>query len=79
MIIKIESPSYDVGYHKNMERTGVIKTSIHFINTNEISSISHYVGKLLHDGWDCSKIKMNNGDSFIDARQPNEIIKLINQ
>jgi hypothetical protein len=78
MIIKIESPKYDVGYHTDMVRNGVIKTSVHYINTSEISSISHYIGKNLHKGWDCSKVKMNNGDSFIDARHPNELFKSIN-
>ena len=72
--LEIETPSYDEGYFKCMERNGIIKSNKHHINVAEISSITRYVGKMLHEGWDCSKIKMKNGDTFIDKRTPSELL-----
>lgn len=72
--LEISTPSFDEGYHKNMKRNGVTKSIIRHINVHEISSIQHYIGELLHQGWNGSKIKMKNGDAFIDYRLPNELI-----
>lgn len=77
LLFEISTPSFDEGYHKSMERNGVIKSIIRHININEISSIQHYIGELLHDGWNCSRIKMKNGDTFIDYRLPNDLINAI--
>ena len=77
-LFEITTPSFDEGYFRSMERNGKIKSISRHINVNEISSITRYVGENLHNGWNCSKIKMNNGDEFIDKRLPNELISDIN-
>ena len=78
-LLEISTPSFDEGYHKCMERNGVIKSISRHINVDEISSIHRYIGQLLHQGWDCSKITMKNGDKFIDYRLPNELINAIEE
>lgn len=68
-LFKIESPSYDEGYFKCMERNGKIKSNIHYIDVGKIISVKKYAGDLLHKGWICSKIEMQNGTTFIDKRE----------
>jgi hypothetical protein len=74
-LFKTETPKFDEGYHRNMEKNGVIKTFINHINPLEISSINEYKGKLLHSGWDCSQIVMKNGNRFIDYRKVAQLLK----
>jgi hypothetical protein len=75
--IELETPSFDEGYFRSMTRSGVVKSGKAIVNIAEISSIKRYVGTCLHDGWDCSKVTMNNGTSFIDKRSPEELLKAI--
>lgn len=78
-LFKITTPSFDEGYQQCMENNGIIKSISRYINVNEISSIDRYIGQYCHKGWDCSKIKMKNGDKFIDRRSPDELLEDINQ
>jgi hypothetical protein len=73
-LFRIETPKFDKGYHKCMERNGEITSVVNYININEISSIREYIGELLHKGWNCSKIKMKNGNEFIDYREVETIL-----
>ena len=77
-LFKITTPSFDEGYQRCLEKNGIIKSISRHINVNEISSIHRYIGEYCHQGWDCSQIKMKNGDKFIDQRSPDELIKDIN-
>jgi len=67
-LFKIETPSYDEGYFRCMERNGNIISNINYIDIDKIVSIRKYVGDLLHKGWVCSKIQMQSGTTFIDKR-----------
>jgi hypothetical protein len=73
-----ETPSFDEGsFGPNSKKNGVITSRKSIINIACISSIDRYKGKLLHEGWDCSKITMNNGNTFIDYRKPSELLYIL--
>lgn len=76
-LIKISGHPYDVGFHHNMVKTGVIKTNVHHVNIEEISSITKWKGELLNEGKTGTEIRMNNGDAFIDARDVDEFLEYL--
>lgn len=73
IFFKLETPSFDEGYFKDMRESGKITSVYAIVNVSEISSIERYKGTLLHEGWDCSKVIMNTGKEYIDKRQPDEL------
>ncbi len=60
-----------------MVKTGEIKQRISYINIDNISSVEKYVGELLNEGKEGTKIVMNNGSKFTDYRQLKEFTNLI--
>lgn len=75
--IQLETPSFDEGYFRCMERNGIVKSTKVIVNVAHISSIERYVGTCLHKGWDCAKVVMHNGTQHIDKRSPEALLKAI--
>ena len=57
-LFKLNGFPYDKGYHKDMNKTGEIIRPINYINIDDISSIEPFVGELLMEGNNGSKIIM---------------------
>jgi hypothetical protein len=65
---------------KNGKPTGKNKTHKAIVNKTMIASITEYKGTCLHEGWNCSKIVINEGATtsiYYDERLPNILLLFI--
>jgi hypothetical protein len=67
-LFKLNGFAYDKGYHEDMTKTGEIIRPINYINIDDISSIEPYVGALLMEGNNGSKIIMKTNKTYLDVR-----------
>lgn len=78
-LIKLTSPNYPIW--KNGSPTGKYKTIEANVNPKFIVSVTLYKGTMLHDGWLCSKVVVNEGlttATYYDVRLPNLLTETIN-
>jgi hypothetical protein len=77
-LFKLTSPLYPIW--KNGSSTGEYQKIDSFINPAFIVSITKYKGSCLHEGWLCSKVVVNEGNSsasYYDERMPNDLSEAI--
>ena len=67
-LFKLNGFPYDKGYHYNMNKTGEIIRPINYINIDDISSVEPFVGELLMEGKNGSKIIMKTNKTYLDVR-----------
>jgi hypothetical protein len=76
--IELETPSFGAGFTRShAEKNGIFDPTKTIVNIDHVSSIERYIGDMIHEGWDCSKVTMNNGTKFIDKRSPEELLMAI--
>lgn len=69
--------TYDEGLMKDCKRNGVIKTKKAMINVAYIVSVNEWVGKLLHEGRNGTRVIDVNNTEYIDDRPYDEFVKLL--
>ena len=70
-LFKLNGFPYDKGYHYDMNKTGEIITPIAYINLDDISSIEPFVGTLLLEGNNGTKVIMKTDKVYLDVRDTN--------
>ena len=70
-LFKLNGFPYDKGYHYDMNKTGEIITPIACINLDDISSIEPFVGTLLLEGNNGTKVIMKTDKVYLDVRDTN--------
>ena len=76
-LFKLESPIFDEGFAENMKATGVLKTTVVFVNINEIESVREVKGpktyKIFNSFID-TKITMVSDRTHFDGRSIEDLL-----